>query len=64
MALFGSRNATAQDFERVMAAIRDRVVPVDRLITHRTSLADAVHNIPLWATQKTGLIKALIEIGE
>ena len=47
-----------------MAAIRDRVVPVDRLITHRTSLADAVHNIPLWATQKTGLIKALIEIGE
>ena len=64
MALFGSRNATAQDFERVMAAIRDRVVPVDRLITHRTSLADAVHNIPRWATQKTGLIKALIEIGE
>ena len=64
MALFASRNATSEDFERVMAAIRDRVVPVDRLITHRTSLTDAVRNIPLWATQKTGLIKALIEIGE
>ena len=64
MALFGSRNATSEDFERVMAAIRARVVPIDRLITHRTSLADAVRNVPLWATQKTGLIKALIEISE
>ena len=34
----------------------------DRLITHRTGLADAVRNIPIWATQKIGLIKALIEI--
>jgi 2-desacetyl-2-hydroxyethyl bacteriochlorophyllide A dehydrogenase len=64
MTLFGSRNATAEDFERVIAAMRTGDVPIDRLITHRTSLADAVRNIPLWATQKTGLIKALIEIGE
>jgi 2-desacetyl-2-hydroxyethyl bacteriochlorophyllide A dehydrogenase len=64
MTLFASRNATSEDFERVIAAIGDRAVPIDRLITHRTSLADAVRNIPLWATQKTGLIKALIEIGE
>jgi 2-desacetyl-2-hydroxyethyl bacteriochlorophyllide A dehydrogenase len=64
LTLFGSRNATSEDFERVIAAIRNGDVPVDRLITHRTSLADAVRNIPLWATQKTGLIKALIEIGE
>ena len=42
MALFGSRNATSEDFERVIRAIRDRVVPIDRLITHRTSLTDAV----------------------
>jgi 2-desacetyl-2-hydroxyethyl bacteriochlorophyllide A dehydrogenase len=64
MALFASRNATSEDFERVITAISDRVVPVGRLITHRTSLTDAVRNIPLWATQKTGLIKALVEIGE
>ena len=62
MTLLGSRNATNEDFERVIGAIRDGDVPVDRLITHRTSLADAVHNIPIWATQKMGLIKALIEI--
>ncbi len=64
MTLFASRNATSEDFERVIAAIRKGDVPVDRLITHRATLADAVRNIPVWATQKTGLIKALIEIGE
>jgi 2-desacetyl-2-hydroxyethyl bacteriochlorophyllide A dehydrogenase len=62
--LLGSRNATAGDFERVIAAIRDGEVPTGRLITHRTRLEDAVRDIPVWATQKTGLIKALIEIGD
>lgn len=63
MTLLGSRNATSKDFARVISAIRDGKVPVDSLITHRTSLADAVSNIPSWATQKDGLIKAVIEIG-
>jgi len=64
ISLFASRNATSEDFERVIAAIRAKDIPVDRLITHRTSLADAERNIPLWANEKAGLIKALIEIGE
>jgi len=64
MTMLGSRNATNDDFQRVIEAIRIGQVPIGRLITHRTSLADAVHNIPVWATQKSGLIKALIEIGE
>ncbi len=62
MTLFGSRNATNEDFARVIASIRGGDVPIDRLITHRTSLAGAVHDIPVWAVQKAGLIKAVIEI--
>jgi 2-desacetyl-2-hydroxyethyl bacteriochlorophyllide A dehydrogenase len=62
MTLLGSRNATNEDFQRVIAAIRIGDVPVDRLITHRTSLANAALDIPVWATQKSGLIKAIIEI--
>jgi 2-desacetyl-2-hydroxyethyl bacteriochlorophyllide A dehydrogenase len=62
MTLLGSRNATSEDFEHVMAAIRAGHVPVDRLITHRASLRDAVADIPVWASHKTGLIKAVIEI--
>ncbi|MEP7240707.1 MAG: zinc-binding dehydrogenase, partial [Devosia sp.] len=64
MTLFGSRNATSVDFERVIGAIRDKLVPIDRIITHRTSLADAATNIPIWATQKHGLIKALVTLGD
>ncbi len=63
MTLFGSRNATTADFERVIEAIRGGEVPVARLITHRTSLGKAALDLPKWATQKTGLIKAVIEIG-
>ncbi len=62
MTLLGSRNANAEDFEKVMAAIHSGLVPVDRLITHRTSLHEAAKDLPKWATQKTGLIKAVIEI--
>lgn len=62
MTLMGSRNATAEDFERVIAAIRNGDVPVSRLITHRTSLSGAVEAIPVWAHEKTGLIKAVIEL--
>jgi len=62
MTLFGSRNATSEDFTRVMAAIRGGHVDVARLITHRASLEDAVANIPIWAAEKSGLVKALIEI--
>jgi 2-desacetyl-2-hydroxyethyl bacteriochlorophyllide A dehydrogenase len=62
MTLLGSRNATSEDFEKVITAIRSRDIPVGRLVTHRTSLAGAVREIPIWATEKLGLIKALIEI--
>jgi hypothetical protein len=46
----------------VLAAMRGGEVPIDRLITHRTRLADAVRDIPRWATDKSRLIKAVIAL--
>ncbi len=63
MTLIGSRNATREDFDHVVAAIRDGHVPLDRLITHRTTLADAVTDLPRWAHEKSGLVKAIIRVG-
>jgi 2-desacetyl-2-hydroxyethyl bacteriochlorophyllide A dehydrogenase len=63
LTLLASRNATRQDFERVLEAIREGEVAAKRLITHRTGLVDAARDLPRWATDKSGLIKALIEIG-
>ncbi|HHZ09662.1 MAG TPA: zinc-binding alcohol dehydrogenase family protein [Rhizobiales bacterium] len=62
LTLLGSRNATAEDFDRVVAAIRDGSAPVDRLVTHRTDLRRAVLDIARWASEKSGLIKAMVDI--
>jgi 2-desacetyl-2-hydroxyethyl bacteriochlorophyllide A dehydrogenase len=62
MTLLGSRNATNDDFHWVIGAIQAGDIPISRLITHRTSLANAASSIPVWANQKAGLIKALVEL--
>lgn len=62
MSLLGSRNATADDFQSVITAIRDGAIPTGRLVTHRTDLRGALAAIPLWAEEKRGLIKGLIEM--
>jgi 2-desacetyl-2-hydroxyethyl bacteriochlorophyllide A dehydrogenase len=62
MMLIGSRNATRVDFEHVAASIANGLVPVDKLITHRTRLADAPRDLARWTHEKSGLIKAVIRV--
>ncbi|AFL54392.1 2-desacetyl-2-hydroxyethyl bacteriochlorophyllide A dehydrogenase [Sinorhizobium fredii] len=60
--LVASRNATREDFDHVIASIGSGLVPVDRLVTHRTTLDQAVHDLPRWAHDKAGLVKAVITV--
>jgi 2-desacetyl-2-hydroxyethyl bacteriochlorophyllide A dehydrogenase len=62
MMLIGSRNATKVDFEHVMASIRAGHVPVESLITHRTTLEQVPLDLARWATEKSGLIKAIVRV--
>ncbi len=62
MTVLASRNATKQDFEHVISSIKSGSIPIAKLITHRTSLADTPVMLPIWAQNKNGLIKAMIEI--
>lgn len=57
-----SRNATREDFEHVMSAMRQGQIPTDRLASHATSLADVPANLPKWAHERSGLIKAIITV--
>ncbi|WP_108395997.1 zinc-binding alcohol dehydrogenase family protein [Devosia submarina] len=57
-----SRNATREDFDHVMDSIRNGDVPTDRLATHATSLDDVPANLPRWAHERSGLIKAIITV--
>lgn len=63
MTLVASRNATREDFDHVIASIRKGLVPVDKLVTHRTTLDQAVHDLPRWAHDKAGLVKAVLTVG-
>lgn len=60
--LLGSRNATRQDFERVLDAMRNGTVPVAALASHRSSLDEAPDRVPAWSTPEAGVIKALVEM--
>ncbi|KSV73208.1 dehydrogenase [Sinorhizobium sp. Sb3] len=62
MTLVGSRNATRQDFDHVVASIASGLVPVEALITHRTTLEGAVADLPRWAEEKSGLVKAIVKV--
>ncbi|MER8518012.1 zinc-binding alcohol dehydrogenase family protein [Mesorhizobium sp. M0644] len=63
MMLIGSRNALRVDFDHVAASIRNGALPLAKLVTHRTTLGETPHDLARWAHEKSGLIKAVIQVG-
>ena len=60
--LLGSRNATPQDFEHVLNAMRAGRIPTDALATHRLSFEEVPARFPELLDPARGVVKALIEI--
>ncbi|MFG6432937.1 zinc-binding alcohol dehydrogenase family protein [Roseateles sp. LYH14W] len=59
--LLSSRNATTEDFETVMKAIREGLVPSAALATHRMTLAEVPAGFARLLDPTEGVIKAIIE---
>lgn len=59
--LLGSRNATIEDFQTVLAAQRAGKVP-ESLITHRMALADVPSRFADLTNPKVGVIKGMVEV--
>jgi 2-desacetyl-2-hydroxyethyl bacteriochlorophyllide A dehydrogenase len=59
--LLASRNATARDFERVLAAVQARAVEPLRWITHRVPLVDLPQRFDS-LRQAPDLLKAIVEV--
>jgi 2-desacetyl-2-hydroxyethyl bacteriochlorophyllide A dehydrogenase len=57
-----SRNATGDDFAHVMESIRNGLVPTERLATHATTFDRVTTDLPAWVHDRSGLIKAIIEV--
>ncbi|KDR34812.1 zinc-binding dehydrogenase, partial [Caballeronia grimmiae] len=59
--LLASRNATPEDFETVLAAMRAGKVPTDALNTHRLTLNDVPEKFSTLLDPKAGVVKAIVE---
>lgn len=60
--LLASRNATAEDFETVLAAMRQGEIPVQALATHRMALAEVPARFEALLDPALGVVKALVEV--
>ena len=58
--LLGSRNATPEDFDAVVAAMRAGQVPTKALNTHAATLAQLPDVLPGWMEPQAGVIKAIV----
>ena len=61
--LLGSRNATREDFDRVMEAFRSGAIDHRQLLTHRGRIETVVEDFDRWVRDRDGVIKAVIEVG-
>ena len=59
--LLGSRNATTEDFETVLTAMRAGLVPDAALNTHRLALADVPGGFKDLLDPARGVVKAIVE---
>lgn len=62
MSLFGSRNATSEDFEYVISCIQNGEVEINKFITQRLSLQDIVTDFEIVTNPINNTIKAIIEL--
>lgn len=59
--LMGSRNASAEDFERVLESIRAGSIPTSDLNTHRIPVRELPQTIERWLKPESRVIKAIVE---
>ncbi|PWK26322.1 2-desacetyl-2-hydroxyethyl bacteriochlorophyllide A dehydrogenase [Arcicella aurantiaca] len=60
--LMSSRNATRQDFEKVVNSMKKGLVKPTTYITHRVSFDQVKDNFESWLDPKNGVIKAVVEV--
>jgi 2-desacetyl-2-hydroxyethyl bacteriochlorophyllide A dehydrogenase len=59
-----SRNATKEDFQKVIDCLEDGSVKSACMITHTSSFDDLTSNFTEWLKPETGVIKAMINMDE
>ena len=60
--LHASRNASAQDWEEVVAAVRDGSLDATGWVNHRSTLTSVVDDLPHLASSPGDVVKAVVDI--
>lgn len=60
--LMSSRNATREDFEHVIASLKNQLIRPSTYITHRARFRDVAGEFDHWLEPSSGVIKAMIEL--
>ena len=60
--LMSSRNATSEDFEHVVASMKNGLIIPTNYITHRVKFEEVKDNFASWLDPKNGVIKAMVSI--
>ncbi|KAA9339518.1 zinc-binding alcohol dehydrogenase family protein [Hymenobacter busanensis] len=60
--LMSSRNATREDFEHVIASMKQGLVDPTTYITHRVAFSKVQQEFASWLNPQTGVIKAMVEL--
>jgi 2-desacetyl-2-hydroxyethyl bacteriochlorophyllide A dehydrogenase len=62
LTLMGSRNATPEDFDVVLEAVRSGAIDTERYITHRAGFDQMIDKFAGWLNPASGVIKAIVEL--
>jgi alcohol dehydrogenase len=62
--LLCSRNALSADFSRIIALIEEGKIDTRAWITHRCAFEELIDVFPSYVRPETGVIKAVVEVGE
>lgn len=60
--LMSSRNATREDFEQVIGAMKNGLIDPTTYITHRVNFVDVKEVFESWLNPKEGVIKAMVTV--
>jgi 2-desacetyl-2-hydroxyethyl bacteriochlorophyllide A dehydrogenase len=62
LTIHASRNATRDDFDTVVSAMRSGKIPTDKLNTHTCALDELPAAMPGWAHDRVGVVKAMVRL--
>jgi len=60
--LMSSRNATRDDFDHVIAAMKKKWIDPATYITHRVHFGEVKHNFERWLLPESRVVKAMVEM--